>query len=466
MAQKLPKTSEGFTWTPTGGYSRGLSTPAVVPSTSEESLLSRYDVIVIGAGFAGLSAARDLALAGKEILLVEGRDRIGGRAWTAYDDFSGAKFEMDEFEVTHPYAKSGEVHVKRSKDESVQVRGHHTAMPDTADAMAKLLDVDGNGGKSVVSFPFNTRSSVAANPAYMEADKLSVVDRAGQIDVTEEQRKAVVELASSFFGLLGEETSFLELLHMNSLCSFNEALVEEATMRYKISRGASALALAILGDFKGHRMMSSPVTAISQTQDGCKVTLSSGKELFSDKVVSTIPANVALSIQYNPPLSSLSQEALTNGLSAARIDKVLATTSKNLDEGLHVMCEGGDMPCLNGFADGRHQKDQSLITLLAKPDVDLDSCDHNMSLLNSLNPDGLGVTSVRAHLWSKDPFAGGVMACRKPGFVLRYFEEMRKPHGNVFFCGSDWADGWRGFISGAFEDSYRVTREFLRGGNL
>jgi len=41
-----------------------------------------YDVIVIGAGAAGLAAAAELARRGKSVLLLEARDRIGGRAWT------------------------------------------------------------------------------------------------------------------------------------------------------------------------------------------------------------------------------------------------------------------------------------------------------------------------------------------------------------------------------------------------
>ena len=39
------------------------------------------DVVVVGAGFAGLAAARDLRDAGRSVLVLEGRDRLGGRAW-------------------------------------------------------------------------------------------------------------------------------------------------------------------------------------------------------------------------------------------------------------------------------------------------------------------------------------------------------------------------------------------------
>ncbi|MBV9493937.1 MAG: FAD-dependent oxidoreductase [Acidobacteria bacterium] len=44
----------------------------------------RYDVVVIGAGAAGLAAARDLSGAGKRVCLIEARSRVGGRAHTLH----------------------------------------------------------------------------------------------------------------------------------------------------------------------------------------------------------------------------------------------------------------------------------------------------------------------------------------------------------------------------------------------
>jgi lysyl oxidase-like protein 2/3/4 len=70
---------------------RGLTTDAVVPSTNE--FKNHYDVIVIGAGFAGLTAARDLVEASDvSVLLIEARDRIGGRTFTARE--LGEEFEI------------------------------------------------------------------------------------------------------------------------------------------------------------------------------------------------------------------------------------------------------------------------------------------------------------------------------------------------------------------------------------
>jgi putrescine oxidase len=42
-----------------------------------------HDVIVIGGGFAGLTATRELRKSGRSVLVLEGRDRLGGRTWTS-----------------------------------------------------------------------------------------------------------------------------------------------------------------------------------------------------------------------------------------------------------------------------------------------------------------------------------------------------------------------------------------------
>ena len=53
--------------------------------------LSGVSVLVAGAGLAGLVAARDLVAMGAAVTVVEARDRIGGRVWTAREGFTDAQ---------------------------------------------------------------------------------------------------------------------------------------------------------------------------------------------------------------------------------------------------------------------------------------------------------------------------------------------------------------------------------------
>lgn len=88
----MPSSREGYLWTPTGDTT-GLTTDAVVSGTPDSLIRDKYDAVVIGTGFAGLIAARNLSRnPNLTVLLLEGRDRIGGRTWTA--KALGEEFEM------------------------------------------------------------------------------------------------------------------------------------------------------------------------------------------------------------------------------------------------------------------------------------------------------------------------------------------------------------------------------------
>ena len=56
----------------------GLAAPALLRAQAERDA----DIIVIGAGAAGISAARHLVDAGRSVIVLEARNRVGGRAWT------------------------------------------------------------------------------------------------------------------------------------------------------------------------------------------------------------------------------------------------------------------------------------------------------------------------------------------------------------------------------------------------
>lgn len=78
---------EGFHWTEKDGLKQGLPCSSVIqPETNVETNKKVYDTIIIGAGYTGLTAARDLTTSGHSVLLLEARDRIGGRTWTSIVD--------------------------------------------------------------------------------------------------------------------------------------------------------------------------------------------------------------------------------------------------------------------------------------------------------------------------------------------------------------------------------------------
>jgi monoamine oxidase len=84
---------DGYHWTPKDGLKTGVPTVGLItPPSNISNTEALYDVIVIGAGYCGLTAARNASLEGLQVLLLEGRDRIGGRSWSS--NIEGYAFEM------------------------------------------------------------------------------------------------------------------------------------------------------------------------------------------------------------------------------------------------------------------------------------------------------------------------------------------------------------------------------------
>ncbi len=89
-----------------GFLAAASSSALMMPLTGRADLPTNPDVVVIGAGSAGLSAARALIDAGKSVVVIEARDRLGGRAWTESETF-GVPFDHGCSWITsadkHPY---------------------------------------------------------------------------------------------------------------------------------------------------------------------------------------------------------------------------------------------------------------------------------------------------------------------------------------------------------------------------
>ena len=106
-----------------------------------------YDVIVIGAGAAGLAAADALSRAGRSVLVLEARDRVGGRVWTrrmpglALPVELGAEFVHGEAAVTHELLKKSRMKTEPAGREQRYVAGGRLRPVDSfREAQAAMKD--------------------------------------------------------------------------------------------------------------------------------------------------------------------------------------------------------------------------------------------------------------------------------------------------------------------------------------
>ena len=64
--------------------------------------------------------------------------------------------------------------------------------------------------------------------------------------------------------------------------------------------------------------------------------------------------------------------------------------------------------------------------------------------------------------WNLDPYSKGTWCMYPPGMLTGALEELQRPEGNVYFAGSDIANGWRGFMDGAIESGARAAQQVTR----
>ncbi|KAK1625193.1 hypothetical protein BDP81DRAFT_409500 [Colletotrichum phormii] len=411
------RSSEGITWRKNKPLEKGLATEAVV--TSSPNIADEYDVIVIGARFAGLVAARDLSSTAST-LLVEARDRIGGRTWVARDIIS----------LPSPTGPA---------DYHFTTNNQTTTLnpPTTAQKLDKFykdfISVNDTTPEAFLHPPFGNLGDASFIAAY---DHLTAAQRLDQMDVSPQDRP-LFEAALQMFGLARpEETGFLNVARYIASNDSGTKLLEKGGTYSLGGGGTTALARSILADFTGDVLFRSPVVGISQDGDDgrVRVTMRDGRTASARYVVNTMPLNVLSTITFSPPLSGFGREVVERGHGGRGVKVILAL-------------EDGSVP-RPFFASAATSATTSS-----------SGCDFVASFPKAVSPtDGsisrtVGfLTDLTTEASSGKILRSGTWACFSAGFEDgKYWDELRRGHGKGVMASGDWAVGWWGFIDGAVE---------------
>ncbi|KAL4902018.1 hypothetical protein BDW74DRAFT_187026 [Aspergillus multicolor] len=477
----MPRTKEGYLWTPTS-TTEGLTTNSIQQSTPTSKLKGQYDVIVIGAGFAGLIAARDLCQRhGLNVLLLEARDRIGGRTWTA--NVLGEEVEMGgtwvHWEQPHLYAELHRYGLHRNLKTSAGTFApeKQTFMPSSGivevlsvvdgeilDNVAKrVFSIDGLDSRALMPYPHDPLREPALWKRY---DPLTVQDRLNAMTDIPQRDKELFESNMNTFGSApGKETGFVEALRWYALGGHSMASMFEKAGIYKLNNGGmTSFATAIYNDYTGDSVFDTAVAEITHRRGGVEVTTTAGNTCRAKAIVSTIPLNCLGDIKFTPPLSPLREAAVAEGHinNGAKIHFKLRETlpgwfwtSNDSAKSSFVFAfsdHNGTKPsgpsgtwCIGFGYNGRltDKTDSSHI---------IDEFKQN------INPN-VDVEAYATHDWMNDPYAKGVWACWGPNSASRYLEELQKSHGRIVFASADWAGGWRGFVDGAIEQGQAAVNK-------
>ncbi|KAJ9149911.1 Amine oxidase [Pleurostoma richardsiae] len=483
---------DGATWTPSAGLRHGLPTIGVVepPSLNAASGDDKiYDAIVIGAGYAGLTATRDLATQGKKTLLLEGRDRLGGRTWHA--TINGFNYELggtwihwhmphiyrevslyglqDDWTVTQiPGSKEDYTTLssygaqrKLSKDEEVSI---------VSRVWRLFCNVDGDDLRQAWKYPFGTKQS----QKLAEWDTWSCKDRLDQIrrQLSVEELGALESFLQQMGGSSLKKMGFLNALHWWVLGSHTPTGLNDIALHTRLTSGNSTLHRLMFDHAVSTGNLSyrfqSPVASVKDAGGIVAVTTRDGVTYKAKNIICTVPLNVLSSIEFSPELPQDKQSAMAEG-SVNKCNKV--HVDLNDPDWISWAALGAPGKGLvSAFGDGLTPADNSHLVAFG-PDPDSSNgiplgdpgkiLDAMRDLLPKEKVDEVIFNRIVYHDWNADEFSKGTWCYLPPGTTTKSLAALQRPHGNVLFASADFSDGWRGWIDGAVQIGTKVAKEVV-----
>jgi monoamine oxidase len=418
-----------------------------------------YEVIVVGGGFAGVTAAREAVLAGRSVLLLEARDRLGGRTWTA--DWDGRAIEYGggwvHWHQPHTWSeitRAGlQVDLSADADEAAWYVGavRHTGTIAERDAIAERgWDRFVAGCDAYLPQPYDPLLAAGALAAI---DRLTIAERVDELALDAEERDVLVAELESVAHAPLDDAGALSIARWHQLSGGSLALTQYTGGRVTVREGTRSLLESIHRPDLHETRLSTPIAAIGQAPDRVEVHTRAGETLAGRRVVVAVPLNTLGRISFEPALSTVKQEAIAVGQASRGIKIFIRARAP--ERLLNTIRPGHPF----GYLDTEWLlEDGTQIMIGFGLDATLvDAADLSavQRALDEIVP-GLEALDATAHDWLADEFSLGTWAIHRPGWYCGYHEEMRRPEGRLLLAGSDLANGWAGFIDGAIESGLRA----------
>jgi len=414
------------------------------------------DVLVIGAGLAGLSAARDLVAGGADVLVLEARSRVGGRV-EQLDGDAGRPVQLGG-EVVGPvhtaYLGLVEELGLTLEPSYVAVRGQSTfdlyegvergdefPVRDRAER-ADYERVERDWAKLVASVDPDDPWS---HPDAERLDRASIGDWLRSVDALPStiRRLEVGALALADGSI--ERSSLLAELRKSAAAGQDGFYSYELWESCQVAEGSAEVANRLAVELGGRVRLGAEVRHV-RVGSTCRVSLASGEALIAESVVCSVPAPVArrLEIEGVDPerLRSLCRQrhALAAKVVAVYDRAVWADSGANgLAEGEHVL--GSTWPQREGVLSALVPPER-LGYLLALAEEDRDQVVRG-ELERMYGPTARETAAIHYRLWGIDPFTHGYVTHWWPGDVMRVGPHHGTHAPPFYVCGSDqWVAGY------------------------
>ncbi|KAL4890012.1 hypothetical protein BDV59DRAFT_209955 [Aspergillus ambiguus] len=426
-------------------------------------MTEEFDVAVIGAGMAGLVAARNLTHQGHSVVLLEARDRVGGRTYR--DQAFGGELELG----------GGYVHWTQPNIWYEIQRHGLTVQPPLEDGRAFWL-ADGkvhNGSIEdimAVAAPLLARLFADAHarfPRPMEPTLLdnsdieqeTIADRVRSLNLSAYERDVVEGLLAGVIHSTTEQ-GIAHLLHAVATSFGDFFAFLETAGTWTIDGGTKQLVDAILAESHAELRLSTPVDAVHDHGRGVIITTRAGDRVHARAAVLAIPLNTLSNVKITPDLAPAAR-AIIDRKNPVRSHKIWIRVRGKV-EPFAIFSPPGQSPINAARTEKRHEGD-TIVLCMCSDAASIDPTDRAamQTALCRFIP-GLEVVDTVYHDWVTDEYSQGGWMMHRPGTFTGAGPEIRKPHGNIRFAGSDLSATAPGSIEGALASGAIVARDLSK----
>ncbi len=428
----------------------------------------KHDVIIVGAGFAGLNAARILVENGLDVVVLEADGRAGGRSHTAYD--FDARIELGAAQIGRMYARvldtANKLKVKLGPGAHVNapysfvIGDTLVAAKDWASAAANPLQ----GAERAVpphtlqSFyveqrnPFQTFDDVFA-PAAANYDL-----HLGEWLQRSGASATAMRLINESLGAPGLETQsvlrmFQEATRLRIEAraqaqsdEFNgkDAYERAALTSFHVVGGTSVLTDAMAASLGDRVILNKTVMAIDVGANDCTVRCADGSRWRAGRVISALPFTVLRKVAITPGLSGPQADAVREMPYGNQSQVWLRVTAPYWEQdGLEAsMWTDGPFTLIRQQIEPDRKRELISALVFGAKSKEFDKlsvADRGrmaIDFIEKVRPSTRGkLEFIGAHSWAMTPHIGGCSYSLKPHAAYDWNRTMAKPFGRLHFAG-------------------------------
>jgi monoamine oxidase len=426
-------------------------------------------VVVVGAGLAGLAAAYELRRAGFEVVVLEARDRVGGRVRTVrFADGQHAEAGGEYVDAIHTtmrrYVRHFGLHL-----EDVRLQG--TDFPGAAflHGRRRSFDAAFNADVQYAVDRFDGRMATLAGDVDARDPRGVALDARSAADLLDDfalrSRSRLLVAHDYIRDDYTVEPPDLSALFFAQGYKLTAHLSNSGTEAFRIRGGNDQLPHRIAGALAGAVHLRTPVTRVVARPDGVRVE-AGGDRVDAEHCVIAAPLPPLREVDFVPALPTAMAEAIAT-LQYGTGTKTLVQYATRFwrEQGL----DGDtltDLPISTTWeaTDGQPGRPGVLLVYtMGKPGAAFTSLPDTRrveKVVADLDRIYRGSRALRrdAHTfaWARERYSGGTYTAYAPGQVTRFWRELRRPVGRIHFAG-EHADAFTGYMEGALRSGVRAA---------